>query len=362
MKRRHFLFSSALGFSVLPLGGFSMGGRGFRDPGPTGTGKVKTALLAMQRASWEQGVAAQAFLESGEEELTILMAADSVLRQNNEGQLSVLYQENGVTDPAAAGQAVLFAWEKTGEVKFKNAADRMLDYLVNRAPRTDGIIHHIKTKPEIWIDSMYMAPPFLAAAGRHEEAIRQIRGWKSFLWNEHDHLFSHIYDLEQKKFVREAYWGVGNGWAAAGMARVIDLLPPEFHDARQELIDTEKALIGSCLTYMRSDGFFHNVINDPGTFVETNLSQMLAYTIFSGIASGWLPKGWKEKATHMRTAANGKVDRMGLVHDVCGAPYFDSPGTAPEGQAFFILMEALAGKAGLEDFPTENPKPISSST
>jgi hypothetical protein len=31
---------------------------------------------------------------------------------------------------------------------------------------------------------------------------------------------------------------------------------------------------------------------------------------------------------------------MGFVQDVCGSPTFEVPGTATEGQAFFILMEA----------------------
>ena len=42
----------------------------------------------------------------------------------------------------------------------------------------------------------------------------------------------------------------------------------------------------------------------------------------------------------MRDAARSKVDRLGLVRDVCGSPTFEAPGTATEGQAFFILMEA----------------------
>jgi hypothetical protein len=42
----------------------------------------------------------------------------------------------------------------------------------------------------------------------------------------------------------------------------------------------------------------------------------------------------------MRMAAHKKVDAFGLVQGVCGAPNFDHPGTATEGQAFFLLMEA----------------------
>jgi hypothetical protein len=42
----------------------------------------------------------------------------------------------------------------------------------------------------------------------------------------------------------------------------------------------------------------------------------------------------------MRAAAHQHVDEFGLVWDVCGAPNFDRPGVATEGQAFFLLMEA----------------------
>jgi hypothetical protein len=42
----------------------------------------------------------------------------------------------------------------------------------------------------------------------------------------------------------------------------------------------------------------------------------------------------------MRKAAHGKVDERGYVQGVCGAPFFDAPGRATEGQAFFLLMEA----------------------
>jgi hypothetical protein len=41
--------------------------------------KVKRALLGMQRAAWEQGVAAQAFLELGDTQQVVLMAHDAAL-------------------------------------------------------------------------------------------------------------------------------------------------------------------------------------------------------------------------------------------------------------------------------------------
>jgi len=67
---------------------------------------------------------------------------------------------------------------------------------------------------------------------------------------------------------------------------------------------------------------------------------MLAYSIYSGVRDGWLERSYLKYADRMRAAVYKKVGEFGLVQGVCGAPNFDHPGTATEGQAFFLLMEA----------------------
>jgi unsaturated rhamnogalacturonyl hydrolase len=307
--------------------------------------KVKCALLAMQRHSWEQGVAAQAFLELRETEVVILMAKEAVLRQRDDGRLATVGSNHAVTDPAANGEPVLHAAQVTGDPQLREAAGRMLGYLLHRAPRAeDGTLYHVTTRPQMWIDSMYMAPPFLAVAGHPEGAVRQIEGFRARLWHPEAGLYAHIWDEGEGAFVRAAHWGVGNGWAAAGMARVIAALSPEMDRARARLIGYVRELLDGCLAHVRADGLFHDVIDDPETFVETNLSQMLAYTIYRGLHEGWLDGTYRAHADRMRHAAHAQVDEYGLVQGVCSAPRFDRPGTAPEGQAFFLLMEAAYGR------------------
>ncbi|UCH14025.1 MAG: glycoside hydrolase family 88 protein [Bacteroidales bacterium] len=350
MKRRNFILkSSAFGSAFLftPLRGTSelMMLKSNTSPDKEVIEKVKLAMLSMQRASWEQGVAAQAFLESDEEDMVVLMAGESVLRQTEEGRLAVLYHDNGVTDPAASGEAVLHAAKLSGDEKMKAAADKMLEYLLERAPKnSSGILYHTINAPQIWVDSLYMAPPFLATAGYFKESIKQIKGIKAALWNPGKKLYSHIWDDGEKTFINKKFWGVGNGWAATGMARVVKALPDDMQSEKEELITYIKEVIDGCLEYIRSDNLFHNVVDDSSTFVETNLSQMLSYTIFSGIKNNWLHKDYLEYAYRMRDAAYKKVDKYGYVQGVCGAPYFDKPGRATEGQAFFLLMEAAYNK------------------
>jgi unsaturated rhamnogalacturonyl hydrolase len=103
--------------------------------------------------------------------------------------------------------------------------------------------------------------------------------------------------------------------------------------------------VDGCLAHRRADGLFHDVVDQPATFVETNLAQMLAYAVFDGVSQGWLSQSYLKRAKELRAAARGKMDAFGFVQGVCSAPNFDRPGTSTEAQAFCILMEAAGSKA-----------------
>jgi unsaturated rhamnogalacturonyl hydrolase len=330
----------AAGVAVVTPAGFGLAG----EEGPALSplvDKVKLAMLAMQRRAWEQGVASQALLELGEKALVVLLAKDALVNQTKDGRLGLNGDKGPVTDPASSGEPVLFAYRETGDEAFKVAAERMLDFLLYRAPRTrEGIIFHNHIENMVWVDAFYMAPPFLAVAGRPEEAVKQVEGYRKILLHPEKKLYYHIWDDDKREFSRKLFWGVGNGWAAAGMARVIAALPPSKSADKDRIAGYVREVLDGCFAHQRPDGLFHDVLDDPSTFVETNAAQMLTYTIYRGVASGWLDPSYLRAADRMRAAAHAKVDQYGLVQGVCGAPNFDRSGTATEGQAFFLLMEA----------------------
>lgn len=305
--------------------------------------RVKIATLGMQRYDWEQGTVGQALLEMGELDLAISFARGAILRQEN-GRFSVLKGNGPITDCSSIGEVVLFAEAKTGDPVFRKGAAEMLEVFRRSEHKTpEGILFHTQ-EPTKWImsDANYMLPPFLAACGEYKEALKQIEGWRQYLYNPKEHLYSHIYDYENQSFKREEFWGTGNGWSAAGFCRVIKMLPDSMPEEKQKLIEQTKDLIDACLNYMNNDGTFHDVVNKPETFIEVNLSQMLAYSIFRGVSAGFLEKSYIEKAELMRKAANERVDNLGYIHDVCGCPNFDRSYFSPEAQAFYLLMEAAA--------------------
>ena len=341
MKRRNFLSSVGMGSGALLLPSLPVATVSKKTNDAKNTiKKVKKAMLGVQRRSWEQGVAGQALLETGDEDGVIAFASEAELRQSPDGRLAMVDSAEAVTDPASNGEAVLYAFERTGNIAFKAASDAMLAYLMNKAPRTaDGIIYHVTYAPEIWSDAMYMCPPFLAVAGQFEEAVKQVDGYRHYLWNREKKLFSHRWDDAKKDFVRRDFWGVGNGWSAAGMTRVVKALPVSMHAERDKIVSYIRQVVDGCIAFQREDGLFNDVVDKPETFVETNLAQMLAYTIYRGVKAGWLENSYIPAADKMRKAAWSKVDKYGFVQGVCGSPNFDRSGTACEGQAFFLMME-----------------------
>ena len=303
--------------------------------------KVKQAALSMQRYSWEQGVLAQAFLESGDEDTALLMAIEGANRQLTDGRCAHIGNPGAVTDPCAIGEALLFACEKTKDPDLLHAKDKLLNWALFDAPRTkDGIVYHVDYAPEIWVDSFYMLPPFLAKAGYCDEAIKQIEGYWQLLLDPEKNLLSHRLNAQTGIFPRKDVWGVGNGWALAGMTRVLRALPENKTKEKESLRQKITVLLNAALPLQMENGMFHDVPDNPDTFPEVNFNQMIAYTVFRGIHSGWLPCHYLSAALLARKAALSQVDRYGLVRNVCGMPHFDRPFVAPEGQAFHILMES----------------------
>ncbi|MEI7828952.1 MAG: glycoside hydrolase family 88 protein [Prolixibacteraceae bacterium] len=305
--------------------------------------RVKIATLGMQRYDWEQGVVAQAFLEMGEFDLAISLARGAILRQDK-GRFSVLKGNGPISDCSSIGEVVLFAAKETGDPIFQKGADEMLNVIKTTNHKTaDGIIYHTQEPQKgIWSDFTYMLPPFLVAAGEYREAMKQIEGYRKYLYHETDKLYSHMWDDTIKQFARADYWGVGNGWSAAGMTRIIKMLPNSMQEEKKRLVGYVRDLLDGCLKYIRPDGLFHNVVNRPDTFPEVNLSQMLSYSIYRGVSAGYLDTSYLKPAKLMRRAANDRVDKLGYVHEICGLPNFDRSYFAPEGQAFFLLMETAA--------------------
>ena len=303
-----------------------------------------SAGLAMQRRDWEQGVLAQAFLEAGDDETVVRLTKAAIVQRVTDGRLGVI-DKGSPTDPTMGGEAYWHAAQITGDAEIKDAVLGMLEWTLHKSPRApDGTLYHIFEGPQVWSDGFFSAPCFLAAMGHYDEALSQIELYRKRLWDADKKLLAHIWDDGPHVENRKEFWGGGNGWAAAGLARVIRLLPENRKQDRQQLVAFAIDLLDGCLVYQRPDGLFQDMVDRPDSFLETNLAQMLSYSIYVGLRDGWLPSRFRLPADRMRSAARAQLDRYGYVQHVCGAPEFERSGTSTEAQAFAMMMEAAGEK------------------
>jgi unsaturated rhamnogalacturonyl hydrolase len=177
----------------------------------------------------------------------------------------------------------------------------------------------------------------------------QIEGYRKLLFNPEKKLMAHIWDDGKQQFVDPGFWGGGNGWTAAGLALVIRHLPVSRSGDRANLARFAKDVIDGCLGHQRADGLFHDYVDRPETFVETNLAQMLTFALYQGMTDGWLPASYRVHGDRMRAAARAKMDEHGFVRGACSAPDFDRPGVSTEAQAFCVLMEAAGNRFDLTE-------------
>jgi unsaturated rhamnogalacturonyl hydrolase len=283
-------------------------------------GKVLPALLAMQRLSWEQGVASQAALDLGHGNLARALARDAVTRQAPDGRLAAV--EDNIVNGAANAEAVRVAG-------FTEAYERQLAWL-DRAPRAaDGTLFHVGR--EVWADTVYMAVPALVAGGRLQDAERQLDGHRRRLFDEAGGLYAHRWDEDRRAPARAAHWAGGNGWVVAAIARA-------GLGGRWE--EHARDVVAAMLRHRTAAGLFHDVLDDPGTFEEVSTVCMLAYAVLAG--------GFADRAVgeDLLETARRHVDPDGLLTPACGSPHFDRPGTSPEAQSFFLMAAVALGRPG----------------
>jgi unsaturated rhamnogalacturonyl hydrolase len=308
--------------------------------------RVLAALLAMQRQSWEQGVASHAMLDLDQDALVEAMARDMVTRQTVDGKLADVGGDAGIVNCGAAGEAVWWAAQRSGNPRLAEAFDRQLRWLLHDAPRAeDGTVFHIAGTQECWVDTVYMVVPLLVLAGHPEEAGRQLAGHRTRLFDPTTGLYGWRWDEALGRVTHPQHWGTGNGWVVAGIARSLRLLHGTGATWPADAAEHARTVIDACLKYRSTEtGLFCNVVDEPSTFSEANLAQMIAYGALSGVADGWLPRSYESVGRSLLQAARRQVDEYGFVTGVCGAPHFDHQGTSVEAQSFFLLASAAASR------------------
>ena len=311
--------------------------------------RVLRAALCMTRQCWEQGMLAYSLLRSiapvetdlqrerepeGELwEILKMIVYDMVLRQSGDGRLCNVEDTPAVTDSAFCIPAVLAVGEALGNETFNGqafnapsglsslegcgnksgnsadsvrgtglpadeamakdtfirAAQKNAEYLLKDAPRTeDGILYHMRGTTQIWADSAAFLPYALVITGHPKEGYQQMIGILGRLYLRESGLYAHIWDEESRSYPDRNAWSIGVGWILTGLERTWRVLPDEMERERADLKERFVSLMERVLPYQCEDGGFHDVMDDPSTYMETEAPAMIACAIYAGIRDGIL--------------------------------------------------------------------------
>ncbi|THH15899.1 hypothetical protein EW146_g4644 [Bondarzewia mesenterica] len=290
-------------------------------------GLVKQRLAEGATHSWEYGTRAQTLLELDAAPFSVLSpftlppanslnsSANASLSDvfsiaqkivsgrsksnNNATGPQPLISDASAGDPASIGVAVLLAnWTGMGGqdgLEYGGAAQDQLNFLYSSSvPKTsDGAISHRTSEVQLWSDSVYMVPPFLAYYGvlsgnqtLISEAYTQIQLYRNYLVdNKAGGLWKHV--LLGASGNDEGHWSTGNAWAAAGMLRVLGTMKNspysksfknEIKNLGQWTFDIQKAMY----SHLQSNNLFKNYADgsDSGNFDDASSTALLAATVY----------------------------------------------------------------------------------
>ncbi|KAI0660119.1 Six-hairpin glycosidase-like protein [Cubamyces menziesii] len=388
---RHRLRSSA---SLLLAGGIFLASSAFTTCARAQTltddqlDAVKARLAEGATHSWEIGTRAEALIEDGTPTYSVLnntslpppqgqapssldeviSVARSVVEaraaSDVQGPQPLMDASGGAAgDPPSIGVAVLLAnWTGAGAQdghNYAGAAADQLEYLLEKVPKTnDGAISHRIEQVQLWSDFVYMVPPFLAYYGvlTHNETLLQMaydqcRLYRQYLVDDDaGGMWKHIV---LGKNTDSGHWSTGNGWAAAGMLRVLGTIQhsqyaKSMKNQAKDLTNWVSEIHGGIYPHLRSNGLFGNYADDSSTFDDASSTAILASTVYrlallAGVHTH-LPQAEQSRKA-LATAPSGPA----LVHftsdmwltPVVNPNQFGIEGTqSPEGQAFIVEMHA----------------------
>ena len=114
-------------------------------------------------------------------------------------------------------------------------------------------------------------------------------------------------------------------------------------EERKDLETRFKALLQHVLGFQCGSGGFHDVMDDPGTYMESESTAMIACAIYAGILDGLLSPDTEllEKAEKMRKYILQHTLEDGRITGAASSPFFDKPGIAVECQAHGMMLDSL---------------------
>jgi len=209
--------------------------------------------------------------------------------------------------------------------------------------------------PWWWCDALFMAPPvwvkMYQATGERKYLDYMHAQWRrtsELLYDRDEHLYARDagYIGKREPNGRKIFWSRGEGWVLGGLARTLDVLPPD-DPQRPFYIRQLREMAARIAALQGPDGLWHAGLLDPATWplAETSGSALFVFGMAYGINHGYLDaatyrpvieKAWAGLLRHVY--ADG---RLGGIQQTGAEPAYYRPASSYNyGVGAFLLAGA----------------------
>jgi rhamnogalacturonyl hydrolase YesR len=213
-----------------------------------------------------------------------------------------------------------------------------------------------------WSDALFMAPTAWLALSRQtgdrryrEYALSEFWATTGFLYDPAERLYfrdSRFFELREQGN-RKIFWGRGNGWAFAGMARMMDALPagdPE----RRKIASLFQEMAARLRQLQKPDGYWpSSLLAREATPPETSGTALFTYGLAWGVKNGILNRadfgpsvrrGWAALEAAIQPDGN-----LGWVQPAGDRPgQSTAAGTQNYGVGLFLLAATAVADLNLQ--------------
>jgi rhamnogalacturonyl hydrolase YesR len=227
-------------------------------------------------------------------------------------------------DCGAMGAALIEAYGKKPDPRYRAMIDRVADHIVHKQMRMpDGTLARPRPQPvSLWADDLYMSVPFLAKMGRltgdrayFDDAARQIVHYADRLLDKTTGLYDHAW-FQNTPYDPRFFWGRAGGWAIMAAAELLSVMP-EDHPDRARVLDifcrSAQALAG----VQSGNGMWHQLVNRDDSYLESSATAMYTFAIARGVNRGWLPPTYAPVAQTGWQALATRVHPDGRIEGIC---------------------------------------------
>ena len=221
--------------------------------------------------------------------------------------------------------AICAAMIKTSRLEKNTDLDwiiqRYVDYISEGQFRlTDGTLARNRPqKNTIWLDDMFMGVPALAQMGNYtgnwkyfNDAANQIKLFSDRMFNDDKGLFMHGW-VQEMEIHPQFHWGRANGWAIMAIVETLEVLP-ENHPQRPYILNLLKKHAAGLARLQDGTGFWHQLLDQNNTYLETSATAIYTYSIAKAINNGWLDaKAYGPMVCLAWNAVATKVNELGQV-------------------------------------------------